>query len=132
RTGASTIGGSNGVFGNLSINSNATVSLAGSQTVTGTLRLLNTNTTLNIGSYTLTVNGNIFSNGTAGTNFGNTKRILTLGLRNDGGLVRQASSGEDLLFPVGTPSIAYTPVTINVTASTMGTIAVRPVASQHP
>ncbi|MBL7857286.1 MAG: hypothetical protein JNM57_06325 [Cyclobacteriaceae bacterium] len=132
--GASTIGGSNGTFGNLTINTNATIATAGKQTITGTLRLIGAITTLNIGSNNLTVLGNIYSNATPGTAvaFTNTKRIQTNGLRNDGGLTRQSTSGVALLFPVGTSSILYTPVTINTTATTAGTVTVSPVANAHP
>lgn len=132
--GPATIGGSNGTFGNLDIYTNATVATSGGQTVTGTLRLIGANTSLNIASHNLAVLGNIYSDAATGTSFSTSKRIITNGLRNDGGLTRQATSGSDLLFPVGTTaaSTAYTPVTINATASTAGTITVRPVTGAHP
>ena len=129
-TGTNAIGGADGVFGNLTISANATVATAGAQTVSGTLRLLNTNTTLNIASYALTVLGNIYSDAGTSVVFGSTKRILTSGLHNAGGLTRQGTAG-NLLFPVGTGSL-YTPNTINVTATTHGTITVKPVSSEHP
>lgn len=132
RAGASTVGGSNGTFGNLTIQSDNTVSTSGSHIITGTLRLLNGNTSLNIGSYSLTALGNIFSDAATGTAFSATKRIITNGLRNDGGLIRSASSGVDLLFPVGSTTVAFTPATINVSASTTGSITVRPVSVTHP
>jgi fibronectin-binding autotransporter adhesin len=129
--GASTLGGTGGTFGNLSINTNATVTMIGNQTVTGTLRLLSANSTLDIGSNSLAVLGNLYSDGTTGVAFTNTKRIMTHGLRNDNGLSRQATSGVDLLFPVGTSTILYTPATINATATTAGIITVRPVSVAH-
>ncbi|MBX2964747.1 MAG: hypothetical protein KF845_01290 [Cyclobacteriaceae bacterium] len=129
--GASTIEGSNGTFGNLHINTNNTISTAGNMTITGNLRLLGGNSTLFIGSHRLTVLGGIFSNGTTGVAFSGTRRIRTNGLRNDGGLTRQATSAVDLLFPVGTAATTYTPATINVTATTAGTITVKPVTGAH-
>ncbi len=132
RTGATTISGNNGTFGNLTIQTDNTVSFIGNHSITGNLRLINANSSLNIGSNALTVLGNIFSDATTGAAFTTTKRIITNGLRNDGGLTRSAASGTDVLFPVGSTTIAYTPATINVTASTMGQITVRPVAVTHP
>ncbi|RAW01600.1 glycine-rich domain-containing protein [Pseudochryseolinea flava] len=129
-TGTNAIGGANGVFGNLTISTNNTVATSGAQTVTGILRLLNTNTTLNIASHNLTVLGNIYSDAGTSTVFGNTKRILTSGLHNAGGLTRQGIAG-DLLFPVGSGTL-YTPSTINVAATTQGALTVRPVNSEHP
>jgi fibronectin-binding autotransporter adhesin len=130
-TSVTTIGGSNGVFGNLSITTNGTITVSGTQTVTGNLRLLSTNSSLNIGANSLTVLGAIYSDATTGVAFSTTKRIITSGLRNDGGLTRQGSAGT-LLFPVGTSTAAYSPVSINVTATTHGAITVRPVAIAHP
>lgn len=136
--GASTIGGSNGVFGNLTIQTDNTIATSGNQTVNGVLRLVNNNTTLNIASFALTAMDSIYSNAAPGTAtvFSNTKRILTSGLHNAGGLTRQGSANKNLLFPVGV-SVAvlgnlYTPKSIFVTASTHGTITVRPVSSEHP
>lgn len=130
--GPTTIGGNNGTFATLRIETNGTVTVTGNQTVTNNLRLFSANSTLDIGLNNLTVLGGIFSNDAVGVAFGNTKRIITRGLRNDGGLSRAATSGVPLLFPVGSPTIAYTPVTINVTATTVGRITVQPVAGAHP
>ncbi|MEQ6120472.1 hypothetical protein [Reichenbachiella sp. MALMAid0571] len=127
---AATINGSNGTFGNLTIATSATIATTGKQTISGNLRLTNTNTTLNIASNALVVNGGIYSDGTTGVGFGTNKRILTSGLHNAGGLTRQGAAG-DLIFPVGT-SAGYTPNTINATASVHGKITVRPVNSTHP
>ena len=135
---ASTIGGKKGTFGNLTITSSFTHSLSGAQTVTGDLRLTNTNTTLYIGSDSLKVLGNIYSDARPGTAavFGNTKRIVTNGLPNSGGLTRKAVDAADMLSPVGSTGIAYTPVTINVDVNnvggSVGTITVRPVNAVHP
>lgn len=128
------IGGSEGTFGNLTILTNGQVSTSGNQTVSNDLRLVSANTTVNIGSNNLQVLGNIYTNAAPGTAtaFGNTKRILTNGLRNDAGLTRKPVSGNDLVFPVGTPTFAYTPATINVTASVVGTVTIRPVQIAHP
>ena len=134
-----TIVGSGGTFGNLTITTNATIATNGNQTITGTLRLVGASTTLNIGSNALTVLNNIFSDASPGTAvaFTATKRILTSGFHNAGGLTRQGFAG-DLLFPIGSPivganpAIPYSPATINVTATTQGTITVRPVNSTHP
>jgi fibronectin-binding autotransporter adhesin len=132
--GPTAIGGSGGTFGNLTLQTNATLTTSGTQSVTGTLRLLSANTTLNIASNALSVLGSIFSDATTAVAFTATKRIQTSGLRNDGGLTRQAASGVDLLFPVGTSpaATAYTPITINTTASTAGVITIRPVTGAHP
>jgi fibronectin-binding autotransporter adhesin len=133
---ATTILGSSGTFGNLNISTNASISLAGDQTVTGNLRLINANSTLNIGAYELKALGNIYSNASPGTGvaFTETKRIMTNGLHNAGGLTRQGAAS--VLFPVGVlyGSNLYTPNTINVSATshTNATITVRPVASEHP
>jgi len=135
--GPTSIGGNNGVFGNLSITTNGNVATSGTQTVTGNLRLINASSTLNIGSNALTVSGNIYSNASTGVAFTSSKRILTSGLHNAGGLTRQGVLG-DLLFPVGSSAVgsnatvAYSPITINATATTQGTITVRPVNSEHP
>jgi hypothetical protein len=136
-SGTNAIAGANGTFGNLTVSTNATVSTSGDQTITGTLRLTSASSSLNISSYALTVLGNIYSDGSTGVAFSNTKRILTGGLHNSGGLTRQSISG-DLLFPVGSSavgsnaSVAYSPITINTTATTQGKITVRPVNSEHP
>lgn len=132
--GPTAISGTNGIFGNLTIQTNATVSLNGTQTVTGNLRLINANSTMSLGSNSLTVSGNIYTDNGTSVAFTGTKRIITNGLRNDGGLTRKATSGTDLLFPVGTSAAAtnYTPVTINITATLAGNITVRPVANAHP
>ena len=130
--GATSIGGS-GTFGNLTISTNNSVATTGDHTVNGTLRLVGANTTLNIQSNSLSALGNIYD-AAAGTTsvFTATKRIRTAGLRNDGGLTRQGIAG-DLLFPVGTTGgTAYTPATINVTATTYGKITMRPVIGVHP
>ncbi|MBT1706582.1 hypothetical protein KK062_00025 [Fulvivirgaceae bacterium PWU5] len=125
---SNTIGGANGTFGNLTIQTGAVVYTAGKQTVTNTLRLVTANTTLNIGSYNLTVLGTIVPS----AGFGNNCNIETSGLQNAGGLTRKATSAADILFPVGTSTVLYTPVTINATATTAGTITVRPVKGAHP
>jgi hypothetical protein len=124
---ATTIGGANGTFGNLTLSTTNVVSLAGAQTVTKILRLNGATTVFNIASYSLTVLGDITSVG-----FGNTNNIRTSGLQNAGGLTRKATSGSDMLFPVGTSAVVYTPITINATATTAGTITVRPVNGAHP
>lgn len=132
-TGVATIGGNDGVFSNLNVTANATITVTGDQTISGNLRLVNGNSTLNILSNRLTVSGNLYSDAaTSVTGFSSTKRILTNGLRNDKGLTRQAVSGADLLFPVGTSTAAYSPITINATATTAGAITVRPVRTEHP
>ena len=136
---AASILGTGGTFSNLDITSNATIAMAGSQTITGTLRLINASSTLDIGINSLVVSGNIYSNASPGTAvaFTATKRILTNGFHNAGGLSRQGIAG-DLLFPVGSaavganPTIPYTPITINVAATTQGIMTVRPVNSEHP
>lgn len=124
----STIRGANGTFGNLTINTNNTVYTAAAQTVTNTLRLGTVNTTLNIASNNLTVLGAII----ATVSFGNNCNIETSGLQNAGGLTRKATSAADMLFPMGTGVAQYTPITINATATTAGTITVRPVNGAHP
>ncbi len=132
--GPTTIAGTNGSFGNLTIQTNATVTTGGTQTVNGTLRLLGASTLLNIGSFGLSALGNVYSDAGTGVVFTTTKCIQTSGLHNAVGLTRQAASAQDLLFPVGTPAATtlYTPITINATASTPGTITVRPVTGAHP
>ena len=136
-SGTNAIAGSNGKFGNLTISSDNIVATSGDQTVSGNLRLISANSTLNIASYALTVSGNIYSDASSGVAFSTTKRILASGLHNAGGLTLQGISG-DLLFPIGSSAVgsnaavAYTPITINVSATTQGTITVRPVNSEHP
>lgn len=127
---AATIQGSGGTFGNLTITTNATIATAGSQTVTGNLRLLGANTILNIGQYALNALGGIFSDGTTGVAFSASKMIQTNGFHNAGGLTRQGAAGA-LLFPFGTGAL-YTPCSITATATTHGTVTVRPVNSEHP
>jgi fibronectin-binding autotransporter adhesin len=126
--------GSGGTFGNLTINSaTATIATAGNQTVNGILRLVS-NTVLNIGANNLTALGNIYSDASPGTAvaFAANKRIQTNGFHNAGGLTRQSAAGVALLFPVGSGAL-YTPNTITIpTATTFGTITVRPVNSEHP
>lgn len=136
-SGTAAIGGADGTFGNLTISTNATVATSGNQTVSGTLRLTNVNSSLNIASYGLTVLGSIYTDAATGVAFSSTKRILTSGLHNANGLTRQGLAG-DLLFPVGSvavgsnAAVAYTPITINTTATTYGTVTVRAVNSEHP
>jgi hypothetical protein len=124
--GPTTIAGTNGTFGNLTITTNSTVTVSGNQTVTGALVLSGASSSLSIGSNNLTANTI-----TAGVAFGATCRILTNGFRNDGGFTLQGVAG-DLLFPVGTSAAAYSPITINVTAGTQGKLTVMPVKNQHP
>jgi fibronectin-binding autotransporter adhesin len=143
-SGTNAIGGSNGTFGNLVISAPNSVSTSGIQTVTGDLRLTNASSTLNIGSNALTVLGGIYDAASPAITvaFTNAKRILTSGLHNAGGLTRRGINGPgvagDILFPVGSaavganPAVPYTPITINVTASTQGNITARPVNSEHP
>lgn len=138
------IGGSGGTFGNLTLaNTSATATTtSGNLTVTGDLRLYNATTPsttglLNIGSNNLTVLGNIYTDGASGVAFSTTKLIITSGNRNDQGLTRKPSaSGNDLTFPVGSfiagPTLVYTPMTMNITATTLGTVTAQPVASVHP
>ncbi|MGC4022990.1 MAG: hypothetical protein QM734_14125 [Cyclobacteriaceae bacterium] len=125
---ATTIGGANGTFGNLTITTaNNTIATSGNQTVTGALALNGTTKCiLNIASYSLSALGTITTTGTFGTNY----FIQTSGLYNAGGITRTGASG-DILFPAGI-SGTYTPNTINTTATTYGTITVRPVNSEHP
>lgn len=134
-SGTGTINGNNGTFGNLTVSNSSTIVVAGNQTVTGNLRLTGAATSLNIGSNNLTVLQGIYSDAATGVGgFGTGKRIFTNGFRNDGGITRQAASGVDLLFPIGTApaATAYTPITINATATTAGRITVQPVKNAHP
>ncbi len=138
------ITGSAGTFGNLTLaNTTATATTtSGNQTVTGNLRFFNssapsTTGMLNIGSNNLTVLGNIYTDGATGNIFSATKLIITNGNRNDLGLtMKPSASASDLTFPVGStiagPTLVYTPITMNITATTLGTVTVRPVASVHP
>lgn len=130
-SGPTAITGVDGTFGNLHISTTGVVVVSGNQTITGTLRLVNASS-LNIGSNALIVLGNIYADLATGVNFSATKRILTNGFRNDGGLTRKGSAGNSLMFPVGTAAAPYSPITISVTASTHGTITVRPVGIAHP
>ncbi|MEQ9306110.1 MAG: hypothetical protein RJQ14_19510, partial [Marinoscillum sp.] len=124
--------GNNGTFGTLRVQTDGTITVSGKQTITGNLRLTSANSSLNIGLNNLAVLGTIYSDNAETLQvFGTTKRIITSGQRNDGGLTRKATSGLDLLFPLGT-GIIYTPVTINATATIAGQVTVRPVASRHP
>lgn len=126
-TTAATIGGNNGTFGNLRITKNGSVTQSGNQTITGALELNGSSSSiLNIGANSLTANGTITTTGTFGTSY----FIQTSGLYNAGGLTRKGAAG-DILFPVGISAL-YTPNTINVSATTHGSITVRPVNSEHP
>jgi fibronectin-binding autotransporter adhesin len=60
---ANTINGTNGTFGNLTINTDATIATAGKHTITGDFRLISANTKLDIGSNELEVRGGIYSSG---------------------------------------------------------------------
>lgn len=134
--GPTTIGGANGTFGNLTIQTSADVTTNGDQTVTGNLRLTGGTSSLNIADYNLTVLGGLFSDGTTGTAFSADKQIFTNGLHNAGGLTRQASDALDLIFPIGSSSTLYTPNIINVDVTNVtgvtGRITVRPVNGTHP
>ncbi len=127
---AATIQGTGGSFGNLTITTSATIGTAGSQTINGDLRLVGANSILNISANALSALGGIFTDASTGVAFSSTKMIMTNGLHNAGGLTRRGAAGA-LLFPVGTGS-SYTPCSINVTATTHGTLTVRPVNSEHP
>jgi len=132
-TGSAAIGGNNGTFGNLIITaSNSTIATSGNQTVTGNLQLNGTiKSVLNIGSNSLTVNGTITTTQNGGVLAANWC-IQTSGFHNAGGLTRPCTVGSALTFPVGSGGL-YTPNTITVnTATTPGTITVRPVNSEHP
>ncbi len=132
-----TIGGSNGTFGNLIlIGTNNTTALSGNQTVTGNLQLNGaTKCVLNIDIYNLTITSNSLTAISTSQNTGKFSAnwcIQTDGLYGAGGLTRQGVAG-DLVFPLGTgTTITYTPNTVNVAATTQGMITVRPVNSQHP
>lgn len=138
--GPTAIGGSNGTFGNLTLQAAGNVTMDGAQTVTGNLRLIAGTSSLNIGQNELTVLGDIYSDAATGQTFSVTKRIYTNGLHNAGGLTRRANTdAADVLFPVGyvttAPLNLYTPATINVDINmggTLGLITVRPVAGVHP
>lgn len=131
--GPTVMGGSNGTFGNLTITTNGAVATSGDQTVTGDLRLQGGNSTLNISLYNLTVYGGIYSNSLTSVAFTATKRILTNGARNDGGLTRSGVVGQTLLFPVGTSAVSYSPMSVRIdAATTVGTITIRPVKTVHP
>lgn len=132
-SGTVSIKGNNGTFGNLILTAaNSTVAINGNQTISGNLQLNGTTkSVLNISSFALRVNGTITTSQNTGVLNANWC-ILTSGLHNDGGLTRPCVANTDLVFPMGTGAL-YTPNTINVaSATTYGTITVRPVSSEHP
>ena len=135
-SGNQTIGGNGeGVFNNLHINkSGGTVALSANTTVTGYLRLLS-NHNLNIGSYNLNLDDDdaaIYSNASSGTDFSNTKMILTAGLSSDGGITKRYCSTQPFLFPYGYDSY-YLPASIQVEnePSAFGSVTSHPVKGKH-
>ena len=135
-SGNQTIGGNGeGVFNNLHINkSGGTVALSANTTVTGYLRLLSSHN-LNIGSYNLNLDDDdaaIYSNASSGTDFSNTKMIVTAGLSSDGGITKRYCSTQPFLFPYGYDSY-YLPASIQVEnePSAFGSVTSHPVKGKH-
>jgi hypothetical protein len=82
----------------------------------------------------LTFNGTLFGGSGSATFNAAGNYIQTSGMHNAGGLTRPCVANTALTFPVGSGGL-YTPNTINIpaaSASTFGTITVRPVNSEHP
>lgn len=136
-TAAQLIGGSgDGVFGNLFINkTGGSTSLIANTTVNGDLRIASDFSSLNIGSYNLSLGAttNIYStiSGTTQT-FTANRMIVTAGLGSDGGVTRTWGALGTFLYPVGTTG-KYRPamLTFNNNPTTWGNVTVRPVASRH-
>jgi hypothetical protein len=128
-------GNGEGAFNNLHINkSGGSVALSADIKVTGALRMLS-NHNLNIGSYNLNLDDNdaaIYSDASTGTDFSNTKMIVTTGLSSDGGITKRYSSTQPFLFPYGY-STYYLPASIQVAnnPAAFGTVTSRPVSGIH-
>jgi fibronectin-binding autotransporter adhesin len=128
--------GGTGIYGNLTFNTTSSqVELSGRNEIRGNLRLIS-NTKVYVGKYNLTVLGEIFSNTGNQKSFDANKFILFNGYPEAGGLTLQSKDNIDLIFPIGSLSIGYTPATILVdvdnTSGTSGLINVIPVSSIHP
>ena len=124
-----------GTFQNLTIDNASNVQLAGNISVTGNLRLENGLVALNQYKLSLGTSARIYDAATGtGTAFSSTKMITTSGASSNAGLVKSfTSSGGSFTYPLGTGA-DYTPAIINVTntAGSAGTVAVRPVSTEHP
>ena len=134
--GTQAIGGNGaGAFNNLHINkTGGAVSLSSDIAVTGYLRLLS-NHNLTIGSHNLNLDDDdatIYSNASTGTDFSDTKMIVTSGLASDGGITKRYSSTQPFLFPYGYESY-YLPATIQVAnePTVYGSVTSHPVKGKH-
>jgi gliding motility-associated-like protein len=137
-------GDGTGIFNNLTLNkSSGWVTMSSDMTVTGNLRLANTNARLNIGSNTLFLSedASVFD-GLTGTGdaFSATRMIQTNGLLSDEGINKKYSgSASSFVFPFGYYNAAnstfyYMPAIIEFTSAPAqyGTVNSRPVNSRHP
>ncbi|MBN2787309.1 MAG: choice-of-anchor D domain-containing protein, partial [Paludibacteraceae bacterium] len=87
---------------------------------------------LNMGSYNYTLGSaaNLYSGTTGTAAFSATCCITTDGV--DGSVAKTFSGSGSVTLPIGTLAGAYTPVTLNPTATVYGTISVTPVATAEP
>lgn len=136
-TGAQVLDGSgDGIYGNLFINkSGGTSTFGANSTVNGELRFATDFSSLNIGSYNLTLgsSANIYSAATGTAQAFNANRmIITSGQSSDGGVTRTWGALGSFLYPVGTAG-KYRPatLTLNANPTAWGGVTVRPVNSRH-
>ena len=137
-------GDGTGKFNNLTLNKSTNwVTMNSDMTITGNLRLANTNARLNIGSNTLSLSEDAYVyDGMAGTGtgFSNNRMIQTSGLLSDEGISKVYSgSASSFVFPFGFYNAAnttyyYMPAIIEFTSTPaqFGTVNSRPVNSRHP
>ncbi|MBL0047056.1 MAG: PKD domain-containing protein [Bacteroidetes bacterium] len=120
-------GNGNGIFGNVTLNNSAGVTMSANSTINGALNF-NTNCTFNINDKLLTL-------GTTATIVGNNanRYIETNGVASDLGVRKNFASGiANFTFAIGVAP-KYTPAQFNITAnSAVGTITVKPINSKHP
>ncbi|MDP4115603.1 MAG: hypothetical protein Q8903_05685 [Bacteroidota bacterium] len=139
-TTAQTIGGNGkGIFNNLILDkSNTTgVTLTADQSLTGNLRLANTNGNLNIGSNKLSLSevSNIYTNVTSTAQvYDNSHMIISSGLQSDGGVSKAFNDmNKSFIYPLGFGT-AYHPASIlfNNSPSQWGSVTIRSVSVVHP
>ncbi len=134
-------GNGSGKFNNLTLNkTGGTVSMQSDMTLTGDLRLANSNARFNIGTHNLllTATGDVFDNvsGT-GKNFDRNRMIQTAGLMSDGGVSKVFSNTNAYIFPFGFLNGAtyyYMPASIrySLAPAAYGTVTSGPVNARHP
>ena len=137
-SGDQTIGGDGtGIYGNLWLNkSSGASSLTSNATINGDLRLANTSSILNIGSYRLTLSSTskVYDDiSGSGTNFSSSRMIQTAGLLSDEGVRLNMASTDLRQIPIGV-SGKYTPASVHIeeVPTIWGSVSIRPVFGRHP